>query len=137
MRILSSLLLLVLLFIAPVAHAHAQLQKSLPTAEAVIAALPDSVTLTFSEPVAPLVLRWILPDGREVDAEASLRGNDLVVVPTEAGAGSYLLSWRVASTDGHPMAGCWCLPWARRRAAMRLRPPRAHRRLGRRRGGLR
>lgn len=105
MRILSSLLLLVLLFIAPVAHAHAQLQKSLPTAEAVIAALPDSVTLTFSEPVAPLVLRWILPDGREVDAEASLRGNDLVVVPTEAGTGSYLLSWRVASTDGHPMAG--------------------------------
>lgn len=94
-----------LLSSAPLAHAHAQLQKSDPIAEAVVATLPDQVTLSFSEPVAPLVLRWLLPDGREVAAEAEVRGDELVVTPVDGGTGSYLLNWRGASTDGHPVAG--------------------------------
>ena len=99
------LALALLLSAVPLAHAHAQLQKSTPIAEAVIATLPDQATLRFSEPVVPLVLRWLLPDGREVDATATLRDTELVVASIDAGEGSYLLNWRVASTDGHPVAG--------------------------------
>ncbi|WP_211246057.1 copper resistance CopC/CopD family protein [Cereibacter changlensis] len=97
--------LTLLLSSGTLALAHAQVQDSDPKAEAVVAALPGAVTLSFSEPVGSLVLRWLLPDGREVEAQGTLRGNDLVVAPVDGGEGSYVLNWRVASTDGHPVAG--------------------------------
>src|SRR3546814_16410518 len=49
------------------AAAHAQLQATIPAAGSVLPQAPQEVRLTFSEPVAPLVLRWIAPDGREME----------------------------------------------------------------------
>src|SRR3546814_10981079 len=48
------------------AAAHAQLQATIPAAGSVLPQAPQEVRLTFSEPVAPLVLRWIAPDGSEL-----------------------------------------------------------------------
>lgn len=88
------------------AFAHAQLQSTSPAAGAVLEALPAEVTLTFSEPVAALVLRWIAPDGREAKVAGRSAGQTLAVTPPEAlDRGTHLLSWRVVSTDGHPVGG--------------------------------
>lgn len=88
------------------ARAHAEFRGSTPPAEAVVSALPPEVLLDFSEPVGPLALLWLLPDGRRVEASAEARPGGLRVTPPPAtGQGSYVLNWRVASSDGHPVGG--------------------------------
>ncbi|MEM1316514.1 MAG: copper resistance CopC family protein, partial [Pseudomonadota bacterium] len=93
--------------LAPVqALAHAQLRASDPADGAVVAQPPAAVTLTFNEGVAPLVLRLIGPDGETVDLDGSAE-NEKVAIPLPAtdAIGTHLLSWRVVSSDGHPVGG--------------------------------
>lgn len=88
------------------AHAHAEFRDSTPGADTVLTALPDTVTLTFSEPVGPIALDWRLPDGTGHPATAEVQGPTLrLTAPPDGGQGSYVLRWRVASADGHPVAG--------------------------------
>jgi copper transport protein len=88
------------------ALAHAQLRESFPAAGATVAALPSEVTLDFNEAVSPLVLRWIGPDGSVADVEgAAANARVTVFPPSGMGAGTHLLSWRVVSSDGHPVGG--------------------------------
>ena len=91
---------------AGTAWAHAQLVGAEPPAGAVVAEAPEAVVLRFSEPVAPLVIRWFDPDGvaREVAAQAR-DGTLRVPVPEGAARGTHVLSWRVVSADGHPVGG--------------------------------
>jgi copper transport protein len=104
LRALATALLLALA--AGGALAHAQLQASDPAADAVLETAPAEVRLTFSEPVAPLVLRWIAPGGTESEVDARTAGQALAVTPPpDLGRGTHLLSWRVVSTDGHPVGG--------------------------------
>lgn len=104
---LKTLLLSLLLALAPsLAAAHAELQGSEPLDGSVVQAMPATVTLTFSEGVAPLVLRWIAPDGTTVDVTGAAENDRLTIaLPQSTASGSYLLSWRVASADGHPVGG--------------------------------
>ena len=46
-----------------VAFAHASLIASEPSDNAIVAEPPESLTLTFNEPVAPLILRLVGPEG--------------------------------------------------------------------------
>lgn len=103
-RLLALLLWLALL--PGGALAHARLTGTEPAAEAVLDRAPAAVRLRFDEPVAPAVLRWLLPDGRAAEAASRAEGAVLVLdPPPDAGRGTYLLSWRVTSADGHPVAG--------------------------------
>lgn len=89
------------------ALAHAQLLTSEPTANAVVMVAPDAVQLTFNEPVNPLVVSLIGPDGVASDLLAGATGGTVVSIalPQGLGEGTHVLSWRVASIDGHPIAG--------------------------------
>ena len=89
------------------AAAHAQLIGSDPDDGAVVETAPRSLTLTFSEPVRPLVARLIHPDGRtEVLADSGGRGPVVTLsLPSQLGQGTHVLSWRVTSSDGHPIGG--------------------------------
>jgi copper transport protein len=90
------------------AAAHAQLVAADPTAGTVVAAMPPEVTLRFNEPVAPLVIRWLPPQGAPQDLDAAADGPVLVVpVPAGLGEGTHVLSWRVVSSDGHPIGGSY------------------------------
>lgn len=94
------------LFSAASAHAHAEFRRSLPVQDSLLDALPAEVRLEFSEQVGVLALTWRLPDGREVEALGETGATSLTVAPPpEGGRGSYVLRWRVASADGHPVAG--------------------------------
>lgn len=88
------------------ALAHAQLDGSNPAEGAVVETMPDAVTLTFTEEISPLVLRWVTPAGTTAEAEGAARGKVLSVAPP-AGAdrGTHVLSWRIVSGDGHPVGG--------------------------------
>lgn len=89
------------------ALAHAALTKAVPTDGAVIAAAPAEFSLSFSEPVSPLVLKLIAPDGTAHPlTRFTLSDRTLSIAPpTDLGHGTHVLSWRVVSEDGHPVGG--------------------------------
>jgi copper transport protein len=92
---------------ASAAIAHAVLITSEPQDGATLPASPKDIRLTFGEPVSPLVLRVLEPDGQIVRLnDYRVAANTLFVnLPPQPGAGTVILSWRVVSQDGHPVGG--------------------------------
>jgi copper transport protein len=101
----GALLLSVLL--AGQALSHAALVAADPADGAVLAKAPAELSLTFDEPVSPVILKLVEPDGSEAAlGQPRLDGNRLALsAPAGLGTGSYVLSWRVISDDGHPVGG--------------------------------
>ena len=99
--------LLLTLMSAGGALAHAQLLAAEPRENAVLQAWPGTVTLVFNEPVTVLAAGLIGPDGEHADLTAGATGGETVVVPLPPGGrrGTHIVSWRVISADGHPIAG--------------------------------
>ncbi|MDX3928540.1 MAG: copper resistance protein CopC [Shinella sp.] len=89
------------------ANAHANLISADPYDAAILAEPPARIVLRFSEAVAPLVARLIHPDGRtEILAAPTLEGSSLTyALAPRLSRGTYVLSWRVTSSDGHPVGG--------------------------------
>src|SRR6516165_10227904 len=89
--------LLIALAPASEACAHASLVKAPPAA----------LTLTFNEPVSPLVVRLIGPDGAPLVPIAVTAQDTTVTIsaPPALRRGTHVLSWRVISADGHPVGG--------------------------------
>jgi copper transport protein len=91
-----------------VAHAHAVLVDSDPRADAVLRKGPDSVGLTFDQPVRLVSLRVIAIDGgvTPVPTGTSAPAETIRVTLDRAfPAGTYVLAYRGISTDGHPVQG--------------------------------
>jgi copper transport protein len=101
--------LTVLLVPAGPASAHAVLVSSSPPAEVVLTSAPAEVVLTFSESVreVPDKIRVLGPDGSRVDRGGPSFDGTTVAVPVDQTGpqGTYLVSYRVISADGHPVAG--------------------------------
>jgi copper transport protein len=89
------------------AHAHAQLLSSRPSANAVLRHAPEALTLTFNEPVGPLVMSLVAPDGSATDLTGATSSGETLFIslPGALGTGTHVLSWRVVSADAHPVAG--------------------------------
>ncbi|MDJ1637584.1 copper resistance CopC/CopD family protein [Rhizobium rhizogenes] len=93
--------------LAMAAFAHASLITSDPFDAAVLPEGPPAITLQFSEPVTPLVARLIHPNG-EADILQDDGGKGATVtyeLPSDLERGTHILSWRVTSSDGHPISG--------------------------------
>ena len=101
------MVLLGLLAWAGEAGAHASLIKAEPADGAVVARPPAVLTLTFNEPVAPLVVRLIGPNGEPIALGPAVAENATVSIgaPERLQRGTHVLSWRVISADGHPVGG--------------------------------
>ncbi|WP_245613046.1 copper resistance CopC family protein [Skermanella stibiiresistens] len=103
--LLAALLILPFLAAAPgAAWGHASLIETTPADGAVLAKAPAAITLTFSEPISPLVLKL---DGTAVSTVPSQSGAAVldIVPPDGIGPGTHVLTWRVVSEDGHPVGG--------------------------------
>lgn len=92
---------------AGAAFAHAQLVASDPADGSIVPQVPKAFTLTFDEPVSPITLKLARPDGSVMLLEkAAFDGPALTIAaPQGLGNGSYALSYRVISADGHPVGG--------------------------------
>ncbi|OWJ69379.1 hypothetical protein CDV50_17850 [Haematobacter massiliensis] len=88
-------------------EAHAGLISVTPPDGIVLEIPPSELTLTFDEPVRPLVARLTAPDGRTVMLEGARVEGDRVIWPLPAlpGKGSHVLSWRATAADGHALSG--------------------------------
>ncbi|WP_292516409.1 copper resistance CopC/CopD family protein [Mesorhizobium sp.] len=89
------------------ALAHATLVTTEPGDGAVLAQSPAQFSLTFSEPVSPLVLTLVRPDGTPVSLTSFRLNGQTVEIdnPQTLESGTHVLSWRVISADGHPVGG--------------------------------
>lgn len=89
------------------ATAHAALIAASPADGAVVTNAPALLTLSFSEPVSPLILKLIGPDGaiRTLDRFVLKDRTLMIEAPADLSAGTHVLSWRIISEDGHPVGG--------------------------------
>ncbi len=97
---------LILLGSLPTSAAWAK-AGSEPAADAMLHAAPVRLALRFNEPVRVLALGLVGPAGT-AEALADVAAADGLVTARPAGPlapGTHVLSWRIASADGHPVAG--------------------------------
>src|SRR5262245_46664658 len=87
------------------AWAHASLVRTEPADGATVADPPAALSLVFNEPVSPLIMRLIGPNGEATTADAKAENVTVTVRPGELRRGTHVLSWRVVSADGHPIGG--------------------------------
>jgi copper transport protein len=89
------------------AVAHASLLSTTPADGVTIPTAPKAFTLEFNEPVSPLVMRLVRPNGQTAALTNITAQNNKVAIaaPEMIELGSYVLSWRVVSADGHPVGG--------------------------------
>lgn len=100
-------LLIIFSVLPDAAWSHSSLLRTEPADGAVLGQPPAQATLTFNEPVSPLVLRLVQADGRAIDLTQVIARDETLSAPLPAhlAQGNYLLSWRVVSADGHPVGG--------------------------------
>lgn len=93
------------------ASAHANLERTTPASGAILDIAPSEVTLVFSEAVDVTLGRVVVvaPDGQQVQlGKPELRTNGTVVAArlgADVGEGTFVVSYRVVSADGHPISG--------------------------------
>ena len=91
------------------AWAHATVVSTTPNADAIVNAAPGKVTVTFDEPVSPVAADTtvVAPDGSPATAgKATVDGDRLTYrLRDHLPKGTYLVSYRVISADGHPVPG--------------------------------
>ena len=96
------------IFIAPAVWAHAVLLETSPEDGARLDAPPREAWLRFNEPVNPVAVRVLDAGGEAVTAPNAIAsdGETLrIALPDDLKEGSYIISYRVTSGDGHPVAG--------------------------------
>ena len=98
-----------LALLATPARAHDQLIESDPAAGQTLETSPAALTLTFSADILDLSSQVVVTDaaGQVVlDAPGAIDGTVLTVeIEHPFDAGEYLVTWRVVSSDGHPIDG--------------------------------
>lgn len=107
---LTAMLALLLLLLPATAGAHAELTGTEPANEATITERPGEVSITFSESIKVAFggVKAYGPDGERVDDGRASASGDTVTLPITAdAAGTYAVSWRVISADGHPVRGAF------------------------------
>ncbi len=88
------------------AEAHASLLSSDPVDGAMLSGAPASVSMTFNEPVDPIILKLIRPSGVATVLTVPAAGTTLTTpLPKDLADGTHAISWRVISADGHPVGG--------------------------------
>jgi len=100
-------LALLLLACAPRVLAHASLVSSVPADGASLDAAPAELVLRFDEPVHPVQLRLVDATGRAVEPRVARveHGALHLAAPAGMATGAHVLSYRVTSSDSHPVAG--------------------------------
>jgi len=104
---LRAFLVLVLVLLGTVqACAHAVLLETVPPDRAVVATSPDMMILRFNETVQPIAVELQGNTTGRIAADLVVVDHEIHLVPrAPLAAGSYFVSYRVASADSHPVAG--------------------------------
>ncbi|MGA8986504.1 copper resistance CopC family protein [Aeromicrobium sp.] len=122
---LPSLVLGIVVLGSVPASAHSSLVGSDPEDGSTRATVPTSVTFTFTESVGNAAVAVTAPDGSSVKI-SDLRAVDNTVTARVAAAdmkGRYSASYRVVSSDGHPVDGTVSFEVTRGRSVTQVDQP--------------
>ncbi|MGI8459737.1 MAG: copper resistance CopC family protein [Propionibacteriaceae bacterium] len=104
----AALTLGLVLMVALPASAHDVLISTAPADHATVDRTPGTVVLTFNEPAVAMGTQLVVtgPSG-EIETGAPRLVDATVSQDLQGGApaGTYTVSWRVTSADGHPVTG--------------------------------
>lgn len=96
---------------APAAQAHDELLQADPADGATLEQAPDRITLTYSGNITALgnEVRVTDSQGRTVSTgDVTVDGTHVIQrISPDAGDETYTVSWRVVSSDGHPIEGAY------------------------------
>ena len=91
------------------ASAHSRLVSSSPADRASVPTSPTEIVLTFNEDINPEFVTVRVTDGEGGDvlgSDPAVAGPKVTVpVPAPIAAGSYKITYRVVSSDSHPISG--------------------------------
>ena len=94
---------------APAASAHDELTGTTPKNGVTVTSAPSSLELTFAE--KPLTVGNQIsvkaPDGSTSKATPKVDGSTVSAPFAGHGDGAYTVTWRVVSSDGHPISGSY------------------------------
>ena len=102
--------LLVVLGGVGAAQAHTRFIGSDPANGAILTAAPAAAKLTFNEDLLPgsAKVRLDGPSGTAAVGEVVVKAATVAAaLPPDLGSGTYTLTWRVTSADGHPVSGAF------------------------------
>jgi len=101
------LALVMFAWIVPAVHAHAVLLETSPPDGVRLEKSPAEIVLRFNEAVSPIALKVLDGSGREVGGSSELQSRDgaLRKAISDLPPGGYVVSWRVSSSDAHPIGG--------------------------------
>ena len=105
------------------ASAHAELTGTVPANGQLVADAPTTIKLTFSESVTVAFggIKVFDPDGDLVDIDRPETRSGTVIVPIDASTdGTYAVSWRAISADGHPVRGAFTYDVGEHRGEMAM-----------------
>ena len=109
--LLAVLGVVVALWSAAPAGAHADLISTTPSQGATVQQAPPVVVMTYSEGVAVSDggIRLLDPTGEVVPrTKATADGSEVrIEVPELSHEGTYTVDWKAVSADGHPIRGAW------------------------------
>ncbi|HEX7405029.1 MAG TPA: copper resistance CopC family protein [Candidatus Nanopelagicaceae bacterium] len=114
-RLPLACLLLLMMMPMTAAQAHTSVVSSNPAIHARLAKLPTHVQIEFDENLLTLggaktnVLQVQDAQGKEIDAGNSKVAGPIIGVDIkdQPGKGTFTVSWRVVSSDGHPVEGSY------------------------------
>lgn len=89
------------------ASAHAALTSMTPAAGSTVTVPPPAVVLTFSEPVSSSFVTVTVTDGAGASVVAgrpAVNGSTVTQPLRQLGSGTYSVTFRVVSADGHPVS---------------------------------
>lgn len=89
------------------AAAHTSLVSTTPEAGSTVQSLPDQVSATFAEDIDTGYLVVNAPNGEQATTgDPLINGDTIRIATTDLNiSGTYALSYRVVSSDGHPIDG--------------------------------
>ena len=98
------------------ASAHNYVVATTPAKGAVVTAQPGTVSLETNEALLDVeggsVIQVQGPDGRYYGDGCAVVDGPVATTQTQLGEpGEYTVTWRVVSTDGHPISGTWTFTW--------------------------
>lgn len=107
--VVGALVVALALITAPIVFAHMALSKSLPAADAVVAAKPAAVQLWFSQSPDKAVSKLALtgPSGAVALGELTVGADKSLSAPVKGDmpSGAYSVAWQAAGDDGHVQKG--------------------------------
>ena len=93
---------------ASTAIAHSKLSFSNPENEAVLAVLPETMTLTFAQELRLTRVRMSIDDGKAIKLKlGKIKGfsDTYDIILPDSASGNYAIEWRGLGADGHPLVG--------------------------------